>query len=904
MALLVVLLLLLVRLPVSACGMLKPKCPLNLIRDENKPWNYYRPGDHLIGGLISETPVHFLLTNFSKPPSIRLHRKGVTTNWHVLSFLFAIQEINGHSQGLPNLTLGYNVYEDYYDARMASEALVDLASTGPSNVPNYHCGRQNNLLAVLEGAESEISGQIASMLSIYKIPQSMKMVSEDAAFDILVFTSIKHGHDTCQPAILQAYLELPFRLQVSYSFVARLPNDQTEFPFLYQKVPKADCQSRGIVQLLLHFQWTWVGLLAPQTDSGQHFLQTFPSLLNRNHICVGFSQSIPVLATKMMFFPYREFCLQSKVNVYVYYGEIRFFYSTILIVQKLTELFAMNLVVGKVWITTALWDLSLTLSYRVLSPRFVHGFFSFLFHSNKRRNMEESYAANTGITQFFREGFNCSHSKPVTSVKDQRRCIEKAGLVETLPRDAIQGALSLDNYNIYNSVRAVAHALKSAYSSRSLRSALKTGGRSALQRVQPWQLHSFMRNFQFYNTSMDGVNWDENEDPAANLDLMNWVLLSNTSFGGVKCGSAERLASSDIKFTIDIDAIVWPKSMPRSRCTDSCPPGYAKVAKRGEPVCCYRCVRCTEGTISTQEDAEYCNKCPENEYPNKEQDFCVPKTVIFLSHEEPLGVSLTFFALFLCLSTALVLGVFIRHLETPLVKANNRDLSYVLLVSLLLSFCSSFLFIGQPRKVTCLLRQTAFSTIFSVAVSSLLAKTITVVVAFMATKPGSGMRKWLGKSLANSIVLSCSALQAGICTVWLGLSPPFPDADLHSLPGHITLQCNEGSAAMFYGVLGYMGFLAAVCFTVAFLARKLPGAFNEAKLITFSMLVFCSVWVCFVPTYLSTKGKYTVAVQIFSILASGAGLLGCTFLPKCYILLLRPDLNTREHLMMKAKEAT
>ncbi|XP_060105166.1 vomeronasal type-2 receptor 26-like [Heteronotia binoei] len=856
---LLVLLLVFLLLPVSACEVLKPKCPLNLIKDENKPWNYYRPGDHLIGGLISETPVHFLPTSFLKPPSIRLLGKGVTVYWHVLSFLFAIQEINGHSQGLPNLTLGYNVYEDYYDARMASEALVDLASTGPSNVPNYHCGRQNNLLAVLEGAELEISSQIANVLSIYKIPQ------------------------------------------VSYGFLARLPN---EFPFLYQKVSKADCQSQGIVQLLLHFQWTWVGLLAPQTDGGENFLQTFPSLLIRNHICVGSSQSIPVLNMEKLLLFYSNFYMPREVNVFVYYGEMRFFFATIRLVQRYTELHATDSIVGKVWITTALWDLTFSLAKEALSPRFVHGFFSFLFHSKKRRNMEESYAFYTGITQFLAEAFVCSHSKPAMSVKGQKRCREKEGLVETLPWDAIQGALSLDSYNIYNSVWTVAHALKSAYSSRSLKSALKAGGRSVLQRVQPWQLHSFMRNFQFHNTSMVGVYWDENEDPAANLDLMNWVLLPNTSFGGVKCGSAKRLTSSDIKFTIDINAIVWPKSVPRSRCTDSCPPGYAKVAKRGEPVCCYRCVRCAEGTISTQEDADHCNKCPENEYTNKEQDLCVPKTVTFLSYEEPLGVILTFFALFLSLSTALVLGVFIRHLETPLVKANNRDLSYVLLVSLLLSFCSSFLFIGRPRKVTCLLRQTAFSTIFSVAVSSLLAKTITVVVAFMVTKPGSGMRKWLGKSLANSIVLSCSALQAGICTVWLGLSPPFPDADLHSLPGHITLQCNEGSAAMFYGVLGYMGFLAAVCFTVAFLARKLPGAFNEAKLITFSMLVFCSVWVSFVPTYLSTKGKYTVAVQIFSILASGAGLLGCTFLPKCYILLLRPDLNTREHLMMKAKEAT
>ncbi|XP_078496083.1 vomeronasal type-2 receptor 26-like [Lissotriton helveticus] len=339
-----------------------------------------------------------------------------------------------------------------------------------------------------------------------------------------------------------------------------------------------------------------------------------------------------------------------------------------------------------------------------------------------------------------------------------------------------------------------------------------------------------------------------------------------------------------------------PKA-PSSFCSESCLPGFRQSVRKGWPVCCFECVPCSAGEISNEIDSAHCWPCPEDHWPNAGRTECELTTLQFLSLEEPLGILFSSLGSLLFLITLFVLCVFRRFQDTPIVKANNRGLSYALLIALLLCFLSSFTFMGHPLQVTCMLRQNSFIIIFSISISTVLAKTITVIIAFNARDPTSRSSRWLGSRMPSAVVLLCSFAPVLICTVWLLRDPPFP---VKIQMGDTTIiQCDEGSVLFFYLMLGYLGLLATVSFVVAFYARNLPQSFNEAKFLTFSMLVFLAVWVSFIPAYLSTQGKYMVAVEIFAILSSSAGLLGCIFIPKCYIILWRPDINTKQYLMQR-----
>ncbi|XP_030050670.1 vomeronasal type-2 receptor 26-like [Microcaecilia unicolor] len=650
--------------------------------------------------------------------------------------------------------------------------------------------------------------------------------------------------------------------------------------------------STGIVKLLKHFNWIWVGIIAPDDDSSLRFVQILKGGIEQNGACIEFIEifshihALPQERIRKI----KETIHKSSTNVIIGHFNTENSWNRFGVINILE-------IPGKVWITIT--DTDFPSSYPVeisfknntlLFTRVKKNIPSFLKFI---REVNPIMFPNGSIIKDWWTSL-CNNQCP-QSIK--RSCSADEDPTIPFPCDYTYFA---NSYNIYNAVYALAHALKYMLFSGTGNITMWNGDHLRLSDYLPWEFHHYLKNVHFKNILDEEIMFDENGDLPIDYSIINLIFLPNGTLKHEIVGSYKPYAPPGEDFTVNEKVIVWEAAFtqtpPQSRCTQSCAPGFRKLPREGQPVCCYDCIPCPDGHISNQTDMENCIRCSEDQWPNEKRDVCIPKMINLLSHEESLGIVLTLISIFFFLITAVILGIFIKYQDTPIVRSNNRNLSYILLVSLMLCFLCSLIFLGRPEKVTCVLRQTAFGITFSISLSSVLAKTITVVIAFQTTKPGSKLRKWMGSRVSYSIVLSCSLLQVLFCLVWLGTAPPFPYLNMQAEDGTIQIECNEGSIIAFYCVLGYLGFLAGISFIVAFLARNLPDSFNEAKYITFSMLVFCSVWVSFIPTYLSTRGKYMVAVEIFAILASSAGILGCIFIPKCYIILLRPDRNNRKYI--------
>ncbi|XP_027136164.1 extracellular calcium-sensing receptor-like [Larimichthys crocea] len=765
------------------------------------------------------------------------------------AMVFAIEEINNSTELLPGIKLGYQIHDSCASVPLAMLVTLQLSNgLDPVFYTRNNCSQSGIVMAIIGESGSTPSISMSRIIGPFNIPQ------------------------------------------VSHFATCACLSDKQQYPSFFRTIPSDQFQADALAKLVKHFGWTWIGAVRSDSDYGNNGMASFLDAAEKEGICVEYSESFYRTHPHSRIQRVADVIRRSTAMVIVAFaasGDLR------ILLEELSR----EPSPPRQWIGSEAW----VTNPDMLKFSFCAGAIGFGIQKSVIPGLREflldlsptKVFASPVLTEFWEDSFSCKLGK--NAAIDKSVC-DGSEDIETLQSPYTDTSQLRITNMVYKAVYAIAHAIHNAvcedknYPTQC----------DKFRRIEFKQVLMQLKKVNFSQNGYD-VSFDANGDPVAKYELVNWQKSESGTIEMVTVGHYDASLPLGQEFHINKN-LTWMDGgtqVPVSVCSDSCPPGTRKVLQKGKPICCYDCIPCPEGEISNATDSTDCFPCPKEFWPNAERDTCFPKPVEFLSFDEVLGIILAAFSVGgACL--AIVTGaVFFRHRTSPIVRANNSELSFLLLFSLTLCFLCSLTFIGAPSDWSCMLRHTAFGITFVLCISCVLGKTIVVLMAFKATLPGSNVMKWFGPPQQRMTVVSFTFVQVLICIIWLVVSPPFPMKNLTIYKERIILECALGSAIGFWVVLGYIGLLAVFCFVLAVLARKLPDSFNEAKFITFSMLIFCAVWITFIPAYVSSPGKFTVAVEIFAILASSYGLILCIFAPKCFIILFKPEKNTKKHVMSK-----
>ncbi|XP_071969582.1 taste receptor type 1 member 1-like [Engystomops pustulosus] len=179
-----------------------------------------------------------------------------------------------------------------------------------------------------------------------------------------------------------------------------------------------------------------------------------------------------------------------------------------------------------------------------------------------------------------------------------------------------------------------------------------------------------------------------------------------------------------------------------------------------------------------------------------------------------------------------------------------------------------------------------------------------VCIFKMATHMPKVYDMWVKRNGSDIFIVVSSLGQVLICVIWIVLKQPSPIEDYGTFPEQIILKCSETTSVGFVAQIVYIGLLSMLCFAFCYMGKDLPDNYNEAKCISFSLLVYFFSWIAFFTTYIIYQGKYVAAVNVAAILVSVMGILIGYFTPKIYVILLRPELNTTEHFQTAIQNYT
>nr|XP_060615136.1 taste receptor type 1 member 1-like [Anolis sagrei ordinatus] len=425
-------------------------------------------GDYSIAGLF---PLHRSSSSSQGQvgrPQVEVCDRAPSRSGHgyhlVQAMRFAVAEVNKAADLLPNVTLGYEIYDT--------------------------CGSSANVYATLrllsEAGQTDLVVPVANNYTFYR-PRSLAAIGPDSSQEALT------------TAILLGTFLVP---EVSYEATSPTLSQKRDFPSFLRTVPSDRLQVDTLVLMLVAFGWTWVALVGSDNNYGRQGLQMLQEAAPPSGLCFAYQGLLPANDEDTQLARIVRDVASCGANVVVLFANKNS-------VQSFMEEAVRQNVTGKVWVGTEDWSLST----EVWSVDGVSAIGTVVGVSVKQAHLPgmEAFEATFVASEMddaWPVGCNATNEGMCSQVCSRLRRPKSLTAWEQSPHD-MQGAFS-----VYSAVYAVAHGLHRVLGCHT--------GSCQKGTVYPWQLLREVKEVDF-NLSNRQVHFDENGDTAAGYDLVQWV---------------------------------------------------------------------------------------------------------------------------------------------------------------------------------------------------------------------------------------------------------------------------------------------------------------------------------------------------------------------------------------------
>uniref|UniRef100_A0A3Q3MGV8 G-protein coupled receptor family C group 6 member A-like n=1 Tax=Mastacembelus armatus TaxID=205130 RepID=A0A3Q3MGV8_9TELE len=214
----------------------------------------YSAGDIIIGGLV---PVHTSINRSTARGPHSCIQYNFQTFLQTQVLIYAIREINQRTpRVLPNITLGYDIYDTCGDVSFAILATLQLLQ----NQPNPQSCQLNDIQSTLTEPKTKVViGELYSEVSI-------------AVARVVALSSVT---------------------QISYASTSELLSEKSKFPTFLRTTTSDKFQTKAIAELVKLFHWKTVAIIGSNDEYGKYGSDSLTVIFNEELICIEFVDILP-----------------------------------------------------------------------------------------------------------------------------------------------------------------------------------------------------------------------------------------------------------------------------------------------------------------------------------------------------------------------------------------------------------------------------------------------------------------------------------------------------------------------------------------------------------------------------------------------------------------------------------